>query len=371
MAILQILDECNCNFVGLDATHRRYLNEKSKIFNPALRFVPSVKLGRWDGKIPYFNMGGDTYVNLLGPMLDYLYEKNVDIELQDLRTYNRDFEFEPIDINYLSNCVWPPTHALAGQPIVLRDHQAEAVNVFLSNLQGIQVLPTASGKSLITAILSKKIEKYGRSIIIVPSQDLITQTEQYYLDLGLDVGVYYGNRKSFFHKHTIVTWQSLERLRQSPIDIGMDEPVTFQKFIDGTVAVICDEVHGSKAEKLSNLLTRDLAHIPIRWGLTGTVPKEAHEIVHLTIGIGEVLYHLKTKSLQDKGILSNCEVNILQLIDTKQFRTYAAELEYLVTNPQRVIFLAKIIQEASQSGNVLVLIGRKETGRTLAELIPD
>ena len=239
--VLQIKDEVNCTFAGLSAEHRKHLNKKSKIFNPANRYITSVRLGRWDGCEAYFSIGGNTYINLLPDIIEYLAEQNVNIEIEDLRTYNRDFQFDPIDVNYLSDIVWPEGHDMVGQPIVLRDHQAEAANVFLTNHQSIASLPTSSGKSLLTAVLSKKVEKYGRSIVIVPNKDLITQTEKYYKYLGLDVGVYYGDRKEFFKTHTICTWQSLEILTQTPIDIGLDEPVTFANFTQGVVAVIIDE----------------------------------------------------------------------------------------------------------------------------------
>ena len=238
---LIIKDEVNCKFVGLSPEIRRTLYTRSKIFNPANRFVPSCRLGRWDGCVYYFTMGGDTYINLIEPIIEYLAAKDYTVELEDLRTYNREFDFDQIDNNYLTNFVWPKNHAMAGQPIVLRDHQTEAVNVFLKEQQAISCLPTASGKSLVTAILSKKVEKYGRSIVIVPNKDLITQTEVYYQILGLDVGVYYGDRKDLFKTHTICTWQSLEKLRQSAIDIGVGEPVTFADFIDGVQAIIVDE----------------------------------------------------------------------------------------------------------------------------------
>lgn len=368
---LTIHDEVNCTFEGISLVDRTYLFNKNKILNPTLRFTPSFKMGRFDGKTPYFFMNGKTYINLLGPILEYLESKKYDIELIDKRTYNRNFEFENIDKNFLSNKVWPVDHSLAGQPIILRDHQVDIINNFLNNPQGIVSAATASGKSLVTAVLSMKVEKYGRSIIIVPNKDLITQTEKYYLDLGMDVGVYYGDRKMFFHKHTICTWQSLEKLRQSSIDIGLDTPVTFEKFIQGVVAVINDEVHGVKADKLSSLLCKEFSHIPLRWGLTGTIPKDDYERVHLTIGIGEVIYKVATSDLQELGLISNCNVKVIQLIDTQVFASYTNELDYLVSEPKRLQFMADLIIEASNSGNVLVLVGRKKTGKELEKLIPN
>ena len=368
---LIIDNEVTGKFTDLPAEIRRTLYAKSKVFNPANRYLPSVRLGRWDGKIAYFSMGGEAYINLLAPIIEYLYNQDYDVEVEDLRNYNRNFEFDIIDKHYLSNHTWPEGHALAGSPIELRDHQVEVVNAFLQNLQGIISAPTSSGKSLVTAVLSKKIEKYGRSIIIVPNKDLITQTEAYYKMLGLDVGVYYGDRKEFFHKHTIATWQSLDKLRQSPIDIGVGDPVTLPDFIDNVVAVIVDEAHSLKGTILKDILCGPLAKVPIRWAVTGTIPKEPFEIINLTISIGEVIHTLTTAELQDAGVISTCEVNIIQMIDNREFGSYSAEYDYLVSDKDRIEYISKLIFKTSDSGNVLVLVGRKETGKMLEKLIPN
>jgi len=368
---LIILDEVNCKFEGLDASIIRELVKRNEIFDPANKYIPSVRMGRWSGNKQYFFLNGHSFVNLLPEIIDYLISQNIEIELEDTRTYNREFSFDPIDKNYLANdgIVWPDGHQLAGQPVVLRDHQVDAVNAFLDNKQGIAVLPTSSGKTLDVCVLSKKVEKYGRSIVIVPNKDLITQTEEYYRTFGLDVGVYYGDRKQFFTKHVISTWQSLEKLRQKPIDIGLDEPITFEKFMDGMVAVIVDECHGIAADKLSSLLTKELSKVPIRWALSGTLPKDKHNLINLTIAIGDEFHKIYTTDLQDKGILSKCDVNVLQLIDSKEFSSYANEYDFLVTNKPRLEYISKLIQESGKTGNVLVLVGRKETGRELEKLI--
>ena len=81
-------------------------------------------------------------------------------------------------------------------------------------MQGLQEVATGAGKTLITAVLSHKCEAYGRSIVIVPNKDLVTQTEEDYKNLGLDVGVLYGERKEYDKTHTICTWQSLAILEK-------------------------------------------------------------------------------------------------------------------------------------------------------------
>jgi superfamily II DNA or RNA helicase len=94
----------------------------------------------------------------------------------------------------------------------LRDYQVEIINNFLENPQCIQEVATGAGKTIMTASLSWNVQKYGRSVVVVPNKSLVTQTEKDYINLGLDVGVYFGDRKDFNKTHTICTWQSLNNL---------------------------------------------------------------------------------------------------------------------------------------------------------------
>jgi len=368
---LKILDEVNCKFIGLPLEHRKALYNKNKVFDPSMKYIPQVKMGLWSGEKHYFSMGGETYINLLEPILQYLIDNGFEINIEDNRSYNRNFQFDPIDNTYLSHISWPATHQLAGQPIILRDHQVIAANTMMDNIQSLSILCTGFGKSALTAVLSKKVEKYGRSIVIVPNKDLITQTEAYYKLIGLDVGVYYGTRKEFFKKHTICTWQSLGNLSKTPLDIGLADPMTIEKFSEGVVAVMVDECHGLKGSILTQLMTKNFATIPIRWGLTGTMPKEDFENINLKISIGEIVQTVRSIDMQEIGVLSKCDVKVIQLEDYKQFPDYQTEYSYLVTDPARLTFIAKMITGIADSGNTLVLVGRKETGEFLQKQIPN
>ena len=100
-------------------------------------------------------------------------------------------------------------------------------------------------------------------------------------------------------------------------------------------------------------------------GLTGTVPKEAHESESIFASIGPVVGKLSAKELQDKSVLSNCHVNVVQMIDLPEFSSYAEELNYLVTDEDRMIYISKLIKSISQTGNTLVLVNRIDTGKFL------
>jgi superfamily II DNA or RNA helicase len=147
--------------------------------------------------------------------------------------------------------------------------------------------------------------------------------------------------------------------------------MSLREFSDGVVCVIVDEVHQAKADVLKEMLTKEFAHIPLRWGLTGTIPKEEHAKTSLQACLGEVTNKLSASELQDMGVLSNCHVNVVQLKETAVYNDYQSELKYLTTDKARMKYLSKFIQTVAESGNTLVLVDRIASGELIAENIPD
>jgi superfamily II DNA or RNA helicase len=362
-----IKDEVNVKLDGLDLVTRRKLTNKFKYEIPGARFMPAVKLGRWDGTVSFFTQGGLTYVNLLEEIVPILEENNYTFDLDD-RRQSWDLKFEPIKEDTFSHVTWPEGHTMEGQPIVLRDHQVEVINNFINNPQCLQEVATAAGKTIITAALSKLIEPYGRSIIIVPNKSLVTQTEEDYINMGLDVGVYFGDRKEPGRTHTICTWQSLnilEKKRQNAEDDLIEE------FKRDVVCVIVDEVHQAKADVLRRLLTNVYGYVPIRWGLTGTVPKADYEFKSLHVSLGDVINRVSAAELQAKGLLAKCQIEILQLWDYVDYKNYREEQTYLVTKQERINYIGRMVEQMRQSGNTLVLVDRVKSGDLLTEAIPN
>ena len=366
-AKLIIKDECNVKIEGVEIGTRKKLVDKFKYEVPGARYQPAVRLGRWDGKVSYFSLGGSSYINLLPEIIPILDGDGYDIELVDLRQYNNSIVFDKIAEDTFAHKSWPVGHPAAGKPVLLRDYQVEIINNFLANPQSVQEVATGAGKTLMTAALSLMAERYGRSIVIVPNKDLVKQTEADYINLGLDVGVYFGDRKEWGRTHTICTWQSLNVLLKNTQE-GTAE-CTIGEFVEGVQCVMVDEVHMAKADALKTLLTGVFAHVPIRWGLTGTIPKEDYAAVSIYCSLGTVVGRLSASELQDAGHLAQCHVNIVQLLDGVEYRDYQSELKYLVTNTERLAYLARLIEKIKEGGNTLILVDRIETGKILqAEL---
>jgi superfamily II DNA or RNA helicase len=368
-AQLIIKDEVNVKIEGLELDVRRRLVNAFKYDVPYARYLPAVRLGRWDGKVAYFQLGGSTYVNLLPDIIPIIEDHGYDIELDDQRDYRTTFEFAVVHENTYAEISWPAGHPAAGEPVRLRDYQVSIINQFLANPQCLQEVATGAGKTIMTAALSERVEQYGRSIVIVPNKSLVTQTERDYKNMQLDVGVFFGDRKEFGRRHTICTWQSLNVLLKNTRNQSAD--ITIQEFLEDVVCVIVDEVHMAKADALKTLLTGVMARVPIRWGLTGTIPKELFESQALKVGLGPVINKLAAIDLQEQGVLAQCHVNVVQLVDHQEHTNYQSELKYLLEDPGRLDAIAGLIQEVNQSGNTLVLVDRIMAGTELAERLGD
>jgi superfamily II DNA or RNA helicase len=366
---LIIKDEVNVKLEGLELGDRKTLMKMFEYEIPGARYLPAVRLGRWNGKVSYFSLGGSTYINLLPEILPLLDQAGYDIQLDDLREYTTTFNFTQVSDNLFSSHVWPKKHPQEGQPIMLRDYQVEVINRFLENPQCIQEVATGAGKTITTAALSYSVQNYGRSIVIVPNKSLVEQTEIDYKNVGLDVGVYFGDRKDIGKKHTICTWQSLNNMLKKTKSGDAEMPIG--EFIEDVVCVIVDEVHQAKADALKTLMTSVFSHVPIRWGLTGTIPKAKFESQALFVSIGPVIGKLSAAELQEKGVLAQCHVNIVQLKDEVEFSNYQSELKHLLEDSTRLDTIAELILKIKDTGNTLVLVDRVNAGKELVSRLPN
>ena len=147
---LIIKDEVNIKIEGLSLETRKKLTNKFKFEVPWARYQPAYRLGRWDGTVGFFGLGGTGYINQLTEIIPILENLGYDIEVEDLRQHSN-IQFDSIDENYWAHIAWPKGHPAEGKPIILRDYQVDAINNFLKAPQALQELATGAGKTIITA----------------------------------------------------------------------------------------------------------------------------------------------------------------------------------------------------------------------------
>ena len=137
--------------------------------------------------------------------------------------------------------------------------------------------------------------------------------------------------------------------------------------VEGAVVSNC---HMAKADALKTLLTGVFAKVPIRWGLTGTIPKAKFEAQSIYVSLGNVIGKLSASELQDQGVLARCYVNIMQLQDGKEFTNYQSELKHLLEDSERLDKIASLISGINDTGNTLILVDRVNAGKEIVSRLP-
>jgi superfamily II DNA or RNA helicase len=105
--------------------------------------------------------------------------------------------------------------------------------------------------------------------------------------------------------------------------------------------------------------------------LTGTIPKAKFESQSIFVSLGPVTNKLSASELQERGVLAQCHVNIVQLKDDVEFSNYQSELKHLLEDKKRLDTIANLILKIKDSGNTLVLVDRVNAGRELVERLPN
>jgi superfamily II DNA or RNA helicase len=350
-AKISIKDEVYCFITGLSTADNQALWQRFGIPIEGALFHPAVKLGRWDGKIRFFDPSGKTFNRLLPEIVPLLVEWEYEIDLEDKRIPIA-FPDMRASEDMFKDCI-----GYGGKPVEVRPYQVESINALVEEGSGFVIAGTGAGKSLMTAGLCHVYGMKGyKTLTIVPSSDLVTQTAKAFRMCQMDVGEYSGEKKELEATHVVGTWQSLQ-----------NNPHAMKLF----QMVVVDEAHGAKADVIKSLISDYGGHIAFRFGVTGTFPKPAIDQMNLTVTIGRILKTITSKWLIDNGYLAEVEIELLETQEHVDLPDYSAEKAYLARAEDRIEWLAVDIQEEmARRGNTLVLVNSIPFGRKLAKLIP-
>lgn len=379
---LKILDEVNCTFIGLHPDTIQVLYNTYSVYAPNYNFNPEYKIGRWDGKLRYFQTTGKTYIQLLPEIVPQLVKHGYSIKTIDARE-QRNIVTPVIDENLFSDLGIVDLDSEV--PWKIRDYQVNLVNALLSHGSGVGIAGTGAGKTSMTAamILAYQQADNLNTIVIVPDINLVSQTVKEYRFFKLDVGEYSGNKKQLDRKHLVTTWQSL-----------MNVPTIISQYD----VVIVDECHGIRGKVLSDILLNHGKHLVYRFGVTGTMPKHPADIIAVKLAVGKVRYKIPAHQLISSGYLSNLNISIIQHkinlkpeyekyvtkctgmgeepITYKEFKLacvpdWTVEKSFLSTSEDRMEWLANMLRELPNvgSGNTLCLVNGIKFGKALSSMV--
>ena len=366
-----LIDEVNVHLEGFTDRVIETLRSKIRYREKDAHMQAAYKMGMWDGYTSTITEEGYTFFTELDKVVDILESYNLvntdDIEIVDQRADRILPEtIPPVDVDYIKE--------ETGYPF--REHQHLAVNVGLSERTGIFELATSSGKSLITAAISKALDPYTKTVVIVPYESLANQTYEDYekfpqlstLKLTSKIPIKKRKKAIEDHRHIIVT----TKLFINCIEMFKDEHF----------ALLVDETH-IFGETLSDALRFEMAHCQFRLGLTATMPEEKKNPLKRAniIGCigGDVISELSAKDLIKKGYASTVDIDMYELrheefedifneLAVDKRMDWSVEERYLWNNEERIEAICKFIDSLKLEDNTLILT-MPQVGEKMVEIM--
>ena len=322
------VDECFMK-VHCDDGLARDLYDFFSFTVPNAKFMPSYRNKYWDGKVRLFSIKTrKIYIGLLPYVDEFCRERGFDFGgIEDVigeKTDAKDLEEFATNLNL---------------PLVPRDYQLEAFMTAIKYGRQLLLSPTASGKSLIIYMLARYYNK--KTVIIVPTTSLVEQMTKDFIDYGYEERIckIYHGQEVFDAPITITTWQSFSKA-----------PKEVMQSFD---MVVGDEAHLFKATTLKGILEK-MKSTAIRIGTTGTLDGSEVHRLQLEGLFGPVKKVVSSSELMEKGTIAQINIDCVILCHTKMKKmTYQEEMDYLVSNEKRNMFILNLVK--SLKGNTLVL----------------
>ena len=331
--------------IQINTEDYKYLKELNEYFSekvPNYFFMPQYRSGGWDGTVSMFNKLSRTIpYGLLFDLIKFHKEYEDAPELKVAPDVKRMFKGSKLK----------PVYDLSLYPY---DYQEDCIDAALQHTKGLIRVATAGGKSLIIAYVIKTLaEKFtykkNKSIIIVPTKDLMTQFVENLLEYGIDeshVGTAFAHSKQFDKDIVISTWQTLSR--------NHDKLPLYN-------TLIVDEVHGAKSHEVKKIVSKAKS-AKYRLGFTGTLHSGKLDNWNVKAFLGPVLRDYSAGKLAEMGHIAKCSVNVLNIeyenAKTRFDGDYNDVKDILFTNNYRLDVLRHLVQ--GLDATVLLLVGKVE-----------
>lgn len=222
-----------------------------------------------------------------------------------------------------------------------------------------------SGKSFMIYVLVRWYETRatGKSLVIVPTINLVNQMASDFLDYGYDGEIHKStdglDKSDDVSCHVcITTWQSLNNGRSK----------MHRSWYRQWGCVFGDECHGAKAMSLKQIM-ESMTNTKYRFGTTGTL--DGHPLNEATIEglFGPKYRAVSTRELIDAGYASKLKIKCLVLKYPDDDRRIVSKLDYhdeikfLVGHEGRNRFIKNLT--LGLPGNKLVFFKQRDHGKTL------
>lgn len=361
---LVIDDFVNFKIQGLTSSEINKIQSKTSHPVKGAFTTAAFRSGIWDGRESLLTDDGIGVQADLDKTLDALEELGYDLDNDIVfvdKTPVIDIEVPPVDENFV----------LKESGFPYRDYQLDGVNSAVRSKRGILDIGTNGGKSWICVGISKAYDGKLKTVVIVPSENLVSQVHSDYKKTDLNVAA--------------LTSKVPPNKRKSVIDAANHVVITTKLFMNcvgmfssAHWGIIVDECH-KFGEVFRDMLRYEMGHCPVRIGMTGTVPNIKKDPFkrHMILSTlnGDVLRKVSQRELIDRGISSNFNISVVttvhpevsELSKDKDTWDWSVEESYLGSNQPRISAIADYIR-SFETKNTLILCHR-QLGLRLGEIL--
>ena len=225
-----------------------------------------------------------------------------------------------------------------------RDYQIEAAWNIINRTWSTSELATRAGKTLICSLVLRYMMEYKgikKVLYIVPSIHLVKQGVKDlrdYMDFFGLGEVWAGSDVCGDENCIIGTLQSIV-LRLDPQSKHYNP-----SFFDGIDLVLVDEAHKAKCKSI-NIILQNLKGVQMRFGVTGTVPKDKIDRYKVLSLLGPVIQTIGAHELIEEGFLA--EAHIEQIHIHHKFDNCIGECEGLLFKDDIPLTIQKLKERIS------------------------
>ena len=199
------------------------------------------------------------------------------------------------------------------QQFVFRDYQEEAIKkLFFSGYgRGLIEVPTAGGKSFIIANfiwnVLKNIDRNAKTLILVPSTQLVAQFYSDLVDYGYDqrdIAKFTGGMSKKEKASNCIESAKVVIANRQYVFKNKSKLPHFD-------VLFADEAHTAAASSTREFI--DSLDTKVKVGCSGTLPRDKYAKWQLAGMFGKTLYKVNITDLQDKGYISNVDITLLKI----------------------------------------------------------
>lgn len=351
-----------------DIDYALEMAESFKFQVKGYQFMPSYKMGKFDGYIRLFNLGTRLIGSgLLLKVIEFCKTRDYSYEVIENPHHVKSSITKDEVVTYMDSL---NLHA-RGEPLEIRDYQVNGVYTALKEQKCILLSATGSGKSMLVYSIFRYIteELDGRVLLIVPTVGLVTQINSDFKDYSSHNGynvdenmhlISAGVTKDTRKRIVVSTFQSLK---------GVEH-----EWLNSFDCILSDEGHKISADSFKTIYDK-ATDVSYRIACTGTLSDTKCDLLQMQSLTGPIFEIALAKTLILDSKLVPLKIKAISLDYPteicKEFKkvSYEDEIGWLTTNSKRNNFIKKLALNCK--GTTIVFFRLIDHGKTIYNLIKD